>query len=478
MNLKYPGILKNNRRRIIWSGVLILLILFIVRNCTYSENTNRRFITDKNGRSLILHGMNVNPDAKHDSLRVGWPQKVDYTVLSEKWGFNMVRYLVLWDGIEPQRDQYDTAYFSRIRERLDWCTEAGIFVILDMHQDLYALRYGGDGAPTWAIRDNGEPFELQTPWELNYRQPAVIASINNFWNKELGHPDLQAHYIKAFLELVRQFKDHPAVIGYDLYNEPTMATKEALAFEKRYLQPFYQELIHAIRTEDSDNWIFYEPTALGANQGFKSRLGKLDDPRPGEARLVYFPHIYTLDLDLRGKYLGIPLFLTSWAAKRNREAKRQDAPMLIGEFGLDGSQPGAIDFLDEVMKISDKILSGWAYWAYTKGGSWSPINKDGSEQEKMDILMRPYPQCVAGQPISYGYDRKKETFWLRFIPDSDIDAPSKIYLPENIYPEGGSIETDMPENKWHTEWDEITRVLQIFAGECEPNKYKITISPN
>lgn len=353
LNLKYPGILKNKRQRIIWSGVFILLIILIVRNCTYSENTNRKFITDKNGRSIILHGMNVNPDAKHDSLRVGWPLKEDYTVLSAEWGFNMVRYLVLWDGIEPQQDQYDTAYFSRIRERLDWCSEAGLYVILDMHQDLYALRYGGDGAPSWAIRDNGEPFERQSPWELNYRQPAVIASINNFWNKELGH---------------------------------------------------------TIRTEDSDNWIFYEPTALGVNQGFKSRLDNLDDPRPGEARLVYFPHIYTLDLDLRGKYLGIPIFITSWAAKRNREAKRQDAPMLIGEFGLDGSLPGANDYLDEVMKMSDKILSGWAYWAYTRGGTWSPINEDGSEQKKMEILVRPYPQCVAGRPISYGYDRKKETF--------------------------------------------------------------------
>lgn len=468
--------MKHKKRKILLSGVVIFLLIFIVRKCNYSENTERKFITDKEGRSLILHGMNVNPDAKHDPLRVGWPQKEDYTVLSEKWGFNMVRYLVLWDGIEPEPNHYDTTYFSRIKERLDWCSEAGLHVVLDMHQDLYALRYGGDGAPEWAIRDDGEPFERQSPWELNYRQPAVIASINNFWNKELGHPDLQEHYINAFLEMVRHFKDHPAVIGYDLYNEPTMATKEVFAFEKRYLKPFYQELIDAIRTIDPENWIFYEPTALGANQGLKSRLGVLNDPRPGEARLAYFPHIYTLDLDISGKYLGIPLFLASWAAERNLEVKCQNAPMLIGEFGLDGTLPGANDFLNEVMKLSDKVSSGWAYWAYTKGGSWAPINEDGSEQKKMDILVRPYPQCVAGQPISYGFNLEKKEFWLHYTPDPKISAPTEIYLPHSIYPDGWDVEINQPKNKWHKEWNETTRVLQIFTEYHDSSTYEITIS--
>ena len=177
--------MKRNKRKIIWAGILLLLIILTIRNCTYTENTKRKFIQDKEGRALILHGVNANADAKHDSLRVGWPQRQDYADLTEKWGFNFVRYLVLWDGIEPQQGQYDTAYFARIKERLDWCQELGLHVVLDMHQDLYAIGYGGDGAPDWAIIDDGEAFELQVPWELNYRQPAVIASINNFWDKRI-----------------------------------------------------------------------------------------------------------------------------------------------------------------------------------------------------------------------------------------------------------------------------------------------------
>jgi endoglycosylceramidase len=81
--------------------------------------------------------------------------------------------------------------------------------------------------------------------------------------------------------------------------------------------------------------------AVGPNQGFRSRLAPLRDPRRGEPRLAYFPHLYTLDLDLRGKYIGWPVFVNLWARARIREAVRFGMPLLIGEFGLDGTLPGA-----------------------------------------------------------------------------------------------------------------------------------------
>lgn len=469
--------MRKNRKRLIWIGVSISIIVLFVRNCTYSENTNRVFIKDKEGRSLILHGVNVNADAKSDSLRVGWPMKEDYAKLSEKWGLNLVRYLVLWDGIEPTQGEYDRAYFDRIRERLDWCHELGLYVVLDMHQDLYALRYGGDGAPDWAIIDDGEPFEMQTPWELNYRQPAVIASINNFWDKSRGHGYLQEHYIKAVVELVKEFKDHPSVIGYDLYNEPTMATKELFAFEKRYLQPFYEDIIPAIRKVDNENWIFYEPTALGANQGLKSRLDVLEDPREGEARLAYFPHIYTLDLDIRGKYIGFPIFLKNWAANRNREIKKQNAPMLVGEFGLDLKAEGSEDYLKEVMNMLDKTSSGWAYWAYMENDRWTTFTEDETMKAKTDIVFRPYPKAVAGKPISYGFDHDSKEFWLNFESDPKIKAPTEIYLPENHFPTGYELSIEQDDGLWESNWIEEKRILQIFKGDIDKSTVKIRIYP-
>ncbi|RUA09532.1 MAG: hypothetical protein DSY82_05785, partial [Flavobacteriia bacterium] len=435
------------------------------------------FIKDKEGRSLILHGVNVNADAKGDSLRVGWPKKQDYADLSEKWGFNFVRYLVLWDGIEPVKGEYDQEYFKRIKERLDWCEELGLKVVLDMHQDLYALRYGGDGAPDWAIIDDGEPFEMQTPWELNYRQPAVIASINNFWDPSRGHGYLQDHFIKAYVELVKQFKDHPAVIGYDLYNEPTMVTKEIFSFEERYLQPFYEKLIPAIRKVDKDKWIFFEPTALGVNQGLRTDLEVLKDPGPGEPRLVYFPHFYTIDYDTYDQYIGFPVFINKWGASQNHFIKKQKAPLLVGEFGVNQTRSDSPKFMDDVLTMFDKTTSGWAYWAYMKNDSWSPFNDDNSNIEARHLVVRPYPKCVAGHPVSYGFDNKTKEFWLDFKVDPKIDAPTEIYIPKHHYPKGWDLKIDGKENTWKTFLDYKSRVLQVYNPEGKTKEYKITIWP-
>ncbi|MEA1875634.1 MAG: hypothetical protein U9N86_02105 [Bacteroidota bacterium] len=81
-----------SKKGIVWIGVVLLLIIILtIRNFTYSENTDRVFIKDKDGRALILHGVNVNADAKSDSLRVGWPKRKDYEKLTELWGLNFVR---------------------------------------------------------------------------------------------------------------------------------------------------------------------------------------------------------------------------------------------------------------------------------------------------------------------------------------------------------------------------------------------------
>jgi endoglycosylceramidase len=292
----------------------VLLILYLVFRFSYTEEGYKRFIKDDQGRLLILHGVNVINAAKHDPLRVGDTTREDFLRISRQWGFNAVRLLIFWDGIEPQKGRYDQAYLQRVRQRLNWCAEAGLFVILDMHQDLYSIQFSGDGAPEWAIQDDDQPYEQQTPWELNYLQPAVKAAINNFWIPEKGYPELQDHFVNATLKAVDTLADHPSVIGIDLYNEPTMASLHGIInFEKRYLTPLLQRLIDSIRVKHRDLWLFFEPAALGPNQGFSSKLGNLTDPRNGESRLVYFPHLYTLDLDIRGKYLGWPLFTSFWA---------------------------------------------------------------------------------------------------------------------------------------------------------------------
>jgi len=416
--------------------VIIVLVLIAVNRFTYREDSSHYFITDEENRILIFHGINVISAAKSDPLRVGGTTKEDFMHIANVWGFNAVRLLIFWDGIEPEPGQYDLEYLARVRERLDWCEEAGLYVILDMHQDLYSIKFGGDGAPEWAVQDDGQPFEHQEPWELNYLQPAVQASIDNFWRLEKGHPELQEHYINAMVFALDELADHPAVIGVDIYNEPTMANLYGLYhFESQNLTPFTQKAINAIREKHNDLWIFFESSALGANQGFRSKLGIFEDPREGDPRLVFFPHLYTLDLDITDKYAGRPIWINFWGHQRQREARRFETPMMVGEFGLNENQPGALDFLRDALSMYDKTTSGWFYWSYDRG-SWGLQNQDGEENQKTNVLVYPYPQKIAGAQPRFSWQMEERIFSLSFSV-ADVDAlPTEIYLPPRSWSEG------------------------------------------
>ena len=58
-------------------------------------------------------------------------------------------------------------------------------MLIDMHQDLWSERFGGNGAPDWATLDEGQPF-VPTPFPYAYLQPAVGRSFTSFWSNRDG----------------------------------------------------------------------------------------------------------------------------------------------------------------------------------------------------------------------------------------------------------------------------------------------------
>jgi len=203
---------------------LPLLLGALLLGCPSAEpeRVDDPWITDEAGRVLILHGANIDGSAK--STPDHMPQQDLATVrrMVTDWGWNHARFLIFWDGLEPESGVIDEAYLDRIEARMDEFADLGVHVVLDMHQDVYSSVFCCDGAPEWAVRDDGEPFALQSRWFLNYFQPAVQRAFDNFWLYTDGeHADLQDHYGDAWVAVARRFVDHPAVIGYDLMNEPS-----------------------------------------------------------------------------------------------------------------------------------------------------------------------------------------------------------------------------------------------------------------
>ena len=205
---------------------LIPLILF----CNHKETTKStdQFISiktnkfiDPQGRQVILHGINlVNKNTNKNYL--GDETSEDFIAMKE-WGFNCIRMGIIWDGLEPEPGIYDDNYLQGIDERISWAKENGLYVFLDMHQDLYSVKYS-DGAPEWAtITEDMPHIKDGAIWSDAYLASlAVQTALDNFWNNTPA-PDgigIQEHYARAWKYVAERYANETSVIGYDLMNEP------------------------------------------------------------------------------------------------------------------------------------------------------------------------------------------------------------------------------------------------------------------
>ena len=461
---------------------LFLIPILLLTGC-WQKPASTKYITDNQGRALILHGTNSSGNAKHSAGHIPWIQEKDVEQEVVEWGFNFVRFLIFWDGVEPERGVFDEAYLDMVEERVNWYTSRGAYVMLDMHQDVYGYGVGGNGAPEWATElslmdDFALEFPGGSPWWLEYLDPRVIAAFLNFWGYNT-HQYLQDHYILSWQKVAERFKDNPGVIGYDLMNEPypgDLVSAVALTFEKTRLKDFYDRLIPAIRDVDDDKWIFFEPQSFMINFGVASTLPALTDPRSGEKRLAYAPHAYPLTL-----HEGIPYNLTDkfnmreWNRNRVKELNRHQVPLIVGEFGGSDDVPGFGEYLDDSLAMYDLMGAGWTYWDNHPGG-WGPLDSDLNETPKVNHLVRPYPRAIAGQPIEFSFDVETKVFTLAFAEKQGVTGPTEIHLPDRHYPNGWSIQSTDAEGRWSYEWDSHRQILSLTA-DASVASHRITVSP-
>jgi len=179
-----------------------------------------RFV-DAKGRQVILRGVAVIDKSKARRY-LGNETAEDFTAMRD-WGFNCIRLGIIWDGLEPEPGKFDDAYLAGVDKRIEWARENGLYVFLDMHQDLFSVKFS-DGAPAWATLDEGNPHLSDSAvWsDAYFTSRAVQVSFDSFWANKPA-PDgvgVQDHYARAWRHVAERYKDNPTVIGYDLMNEP------------------------------------------------------------------------------------------------------------------------------------------------------------------------------------------------------------------------------------------------------------------
>ncbi|MFD7015931.1 cellulase family glycosylhydrolase [Streptomyces sp. NPDC059928] len=437
-----------------------------------------RWITDDQGRALVLTGLNTASSAKSRPDGLPWIKEADVQREADELGSDFVRLLIQWRNVEPRPGEYDDHYLAQVAERVRWYGARGYHVMLDMHQDVYGPAVKGNGAPAWATEAEGLPVAAQGQWELTYLEPGTVRAFDNFWGNRTASRDLRGHYAAAWAHVARRFADDPAVLGYDLMNEPFGGSVQGPAFEAGPLAALYRQTITAIRAVDTDSWIFVEPEAVSANWGLPSALPYLTDPRGdgGTARIAYAPHLYPLPMDLGGGYTGdaarwVDRTLASWREQTEKTARRLGAPVLIGEYGLDITLPGAPRYVAKVRAMADDMGAGTAYWS-NDPGSWAPWDQSLRPTPLLPVLDRPQPRAIAGDPLSYAWDESARTLSVSWCPKDGVRGDTEVYLPARDFPRGGVVEGASAGL-----WDAKSRILHITSGGAGPQRVSVRIRP-
>jgi endoglycosylceramidase len=424
-----------------------------------------RFITDSQGRVFTTHGVNlVYKVAPYEPSVTGFGD--DDAAFLAREGFNSVRLGVIYKAVEPQPGVYDDAYLAKIAETAAILEKHGIAPLLDFHQDLYNERFQGEGWPDWAVLDDGLPAQPQAGFPGNYLvQPALNRAFDNFWANAQGPGGVGIgdRYTAGWKHVASRFERDRGILGYDLLNEPWPGTgwqqcanlAGCPAFDQGTFAEFWRRTIKGVREGDLRHLVFYEPNVL-FNDGADTQLPKFDDGRLGMSW-----HNYCLVGDVSGSGGG------GGEACRTEESwpfqnalKRSQATgdtQLVTEFGATDD----LDTLRRVTGAADDFMVGWQYWAYcgcgdptTQGpGETQAIVKDPAKppeggnlkSAKLDVLVRPYPQLVAGTPKSWHYDEQTKAFKLSYSTARagggafDGRPLTEVFLPRRQYPGGYAV---------------------------------------
>jgi endoglycosylceramidase len=427
-----------------------------------------RFMTDSTGRVFTTHGVNlVYKVAPYDPSVSGFGD--DDAAFLAREGFNSVRLGVIYKAVEPAPGTFDASYLSKIATTAAILEKHRITPLIDFHQDLYNERFQGEGWPDWAVLDDGLPAQPQTGFPGNYLvQPAVNRAFDNFWADAKGPGDvgLVDRYAAAWTQVARKFDQDNWVLGYDLLNEPWPGSgwqqcanpAGCPAFDQGTFAEFWRKTIAGVRAGDRKHLVFYEPNVI-FNDGAKTQLPKFDDSMLGMSW-----HNYCLVGDVSGSGggggggCGTEEGLVFANALERSQATNDT--QLLTEFGATDD----LDTLRRVTSASDDYMVGWQYWHYcgcndptTQGPGQTqaivkdpakPPDGDNLKAEKLAVLVRPYPQLVAGTPTSWRFDADKKLFELTYSTaraGGGVFAGhprTEVFVPKRQYPSGYSVRAE------------------------------------
>ena len=222
--------------------------------------------------------------------------------------------------------------------------------------------------------------------------PLPLGEAAVHWNR----PELKASLVDIWARVAARFKGNPAIAGYDLVNEPvtprdsnrppplgkvlesTGWVAEARDPSNDPWRDLAVKIIQAIRVEDADSIVIFEPSPWALPKGFTHLT-----PLPF-AKVVYSFHFYEPHaLTHQGLYenraaLSYPSEATSRASLSHAVepvrafARKYSVPVFVGEFSIVRWSPGesAARYLNDAIEIFEAEGWSWAYHSFREYEAW------------------------------------------------------------------------------------------------------------
>jgi len=235
-------------------------------------------------------------------------------------------------------------------------------------------------------------------------------------------------------------------------------------FVRDYLKPFIKRFAATLREVKPEAIIFIESLPHGAHPGWTPEDGgnmvnafHWYDGMP--LVLKRFVPFFSVRTDTRTPVLGRKAVGNSYStqlAHKVRWTKDRMAgmPCLLGEFGLPFDLNGQKAYRSGNYGLHETALSMYydavdasllcsTIWNYNPenthvlGDDWngedlSIWSKDGGARA-IDGWRRPYPLAIAGEPLSVRWHLKERRFEFRFRSNPRVQAPTKLFLPEECF---------------------------------------------
>ncbi|KAF5401388.1 Glycoside hydrolase subgroup catalytic core [Paragonimus heterotremus] len=450
------------------------------------------------GQKILFHGFNSV------TKRAPWyfSQLTNRTKLQmyKDWGINIIRLGVMWAGVVPEQSVVDEAYLEKIEEIVDLCAEYGIYLLLDMHQDVLSTAFGTyDGIPRWLVDQLPKPpklfsypFPFMKPpreWFENYLTYAAVDCAQKIYENSTG---AWVHWGDFWSVVAKRFVNKSNVLGYELINEPPTGnfyTNPARVLPsymgKNYLLPVYDYLVNRIREVDNKTLIFYQPITYGIflpvygnliGTGFDRVPGIKSDPAAQQKSVLSY-HYYCWLLQTGDPSKEMPswkqkicdeLLMESVFNNARESSRTSGGGMFLTEFGLcapDGNEKSVNTIeCNTVLNKADAHFQSWTYW----DGNF--IDSTGNPvPTQVRSFSRAYPRHTYGTPQLMKFNVETGEFDYQFVTTptqfEQVNA-TEIFIPNKVhYPNGVNVEVSPASVRSRIDGDLL--VLSIPEGSTQ-----------